>query len=251
MKKLLWILLVLILLVGIVVWTFPARIATSTLLPESAALKLEEVSGSIWNGSAGRVLYRGQDQGQLSWRIAAGALLRGRIEAWLKLHGAELEGEAQVTREGERVRITDARITLPATRLEPMLDIPALHLTGTMQLDLAELELRNRVPTALKGTAIWREAGVTGEDQARFGNLTAEFGPMPKGGFGGVLGDQGGPLALDGHFQTNILSYEAEAILAARDGDQQVTRALRHIGEVQPDGSVLFQVRGGLGQGKP
>lgn len=248
MKKLLLILVVLIIVAVIVAVTLPARLVTSAVLPESAPVQLDEVSGSIWKGRAGRVLYKGVDQGRLSWRVRAASLLQGQLDVALDLQGESLNGVARVVRERQRVRVSDARLTVPAARLEPLLDIPALHLTGNVQVDLDEVELMNRVPTALKGSATWRDAGVTGEDQAAFGTLVASFGALSTGGFGGTVEDQGGPLELDGQFKTTLMGYEAEAILRARHDDPQVTRALRHIGEIQPDGSVLYQVKGGLGR---
>ena len=250
MKRLrwLWILAALAIVFGIMLATFPARLALSALLPDTAALQLEDVSGSIWNGRAGRVMYRGEEQGRLAWRLHAGSLLLGRIQTSIDLVGNDLEAVATIGRRGEQVRIGAAHLTLPARRFDPVLDIPTLQLTGTIRIDIEELELQNRVPTALKGSATWRDAGVIGEEQASFGTLGANFGALPGGGFGGELADQGGPLALDGHFRTTILGYEAEAILRARDDNPQVTRALSRIGQVQPDGSVLFRVQGGVGR---
>ena len=248
MKKFFLILVVLFVVVVIVAATFPARLVTSAVLPESSSVQLDDVSGSIWKGSAGRLLYKGVDQGRFSWQVQPASLLRRQIDVVLDLQGTSMKGVARLVREADRVHISDAHVTVPADRLEPLLDIPALHLTGHVQLDLDEMELVNRVPTALKGSATWHEAGVTGEDQASFGTLVANFGALSTGGFGGTVEDQGGPLELDGQFKTTLMGYEAEAILRARNDDPQVTRALRHIGEIQPDGSVLYQVKGGLGR---
>lgn len=248
MKKLLLILVVLIVVAVIVAATLPAKLVLSSVLPEAAPVQVDEVTGSIWKGRAGRVLYKGVDQGRLNWQVRAASLLQGQLDVALDLQGEGIDAVGRVVRERERVRVNDARLTVPAARLEPLLDIPALHLTGTVQVDLDEVELMNRVPTALRGSATWHDAGVTGADQAAFGTLVARFGPLPTGGFGGVVEDQGGPLELDGQFKTTLMGYEAEAILRARNDDPQVTRALRHIGEIQPDGSVLYQVKGGLGR---
>ena len=61
------------------------------------------------------------------------------------------------------------------------------------------------------------------------------------------MSDQGdGPLAVDGKFSTSLLGFEARATLRARDGNPQVQSALRHIGQMQPDGSLVYELRGGL-----
>ena len=246
MRKWFWILLVLVAIAVIVVATLPARLITERVLPESGALQLSDVSGTIWSGRAGRVIYKSADQGSLDWRVKPLPLFTGRIDTDLVLQGVDLSGNARVLKKGDRVRLDDAHFSLPARRLEPLLDIPALQFTGTVDIDLDELEMQGRTPLALKGRATWRDAGVTGEEQASFGTLVARFGPLPGGGFGGEVNDEGGPLAVKGNFKTTLLGYEAHATLRARDGNPQVTRALRHIGQVQADGSVVFEVRGGL-----
>lgn len=248
MRKLFWLVVLLGLLAAIVVASFPARLAVRLAMPDNSPVQLEDVSGSIWTGRAGRILYQGADQGALSWRVHPRALLQRQIDVTVGLEGSQLDGVARLVRQGEQIHVSDARFTLPATRLEPLLDIPALHLTGQVRVELDELRLQNRVPMALKGNAVWNDAGVTGADAATFGTLVASFGPLPGGGFGGEVSDQGGPLSLEGYFNTTLFGYEAEAILQARDGNAQVTRALRHIGQLQADGSVVYSLKGGLGQ---
>lgn len=248
MKKLAWIFLLLAVVVVIALVRFPARLAVGLALPENGPVQLDAVSGSIWHGQAGRVLYRGEDLGRLNWRVHPAALLQREIDVSLTLQGAQLDGAARVRRSGEHVRLSQGHFTVPATRLEPLLDVPALHLTGQLAIELDELELQQRVPTALKGRARWLDAGVTGAEQADFGTLAASFGALPKGGFGGEINDEGGPLVVEGYFNTTLFGYEAEAILQARDGNPQVSRALRHIGQPEADGSVVYRLKGGLGR---
>lgn len=59
------------------------------------------------------------------------------------------------------------------------------------------------------------------------------------------MSDQGdGPLAVDGKFSTTLLGFEARATLRAMVSEVQ--SALQHIGQMQPDGSVVYELRGGL-----
>ncbi|MCX7556558.1 type II secretion system protein N [Xanthomonadaceae bacterium JHOS43] len=246
MRNWLWILLALVVVVAIAVVRMPARLVSTWFLPRDAAVHLEDVSGTLWKGQAGRVLHDGIDQGRLDWRLGFWSLLIGRIDTSLTLAGPDVSAAARVVRQGDSVRITGAHATLPANRLDPVLDIPALHLVGNVRINLDALEIRGHVPVLLHGSAEWRDAGVTGQDNASFGTLTARFGPMPGGGFGGTVADDGGPLAVEGEFKTTLLGYEARATLRPREDNPQVTRALRHIGQIQADGSVLFHVTGGL-----
>lgn len=247
-KKLLWIVLILFVLVVVVVASFPAKYAIGWLSPANAPVQLQEVSGSIWNGQAGKLSYRGQDMGQLHWTVQAMPLLRGQVATTARIDGPLLSGHADIEAGSKQLYVSNAQFTLPASRLEPVLDIPALRLTGEVKVELDELRLENNFPTALAGRARWTDAGVTGAEQAVFGTIVASFGALQGGGLGGEVNDEGGPLAVKGSFKTGLLGFQAEAHLQARDGNPQVTRALAHIGQVQEDGSVLFRVEGGLGR---
>lgn len=251
MKKFLLLVLVLAVIAVIVVAMLPARLVVNHAMPANAPVQLEEVSGTVWNGRAGRVLRNGNDVGVLGWRVHPRALLSGVLETDITLDGTSFRGKGRVSRaRGGIIRMTDVDATFPASRLEPVLDIPALNLLGNVEVRLDSLQLQNNVPSALQGRAIWRDAAVSGEDQASFGNLVAQFGALPGGGFGGTVSDEGGPLSLQGEFKTTLLGYEAHATLRPRDGNPQVARALRHIGQPQADGSVEFRVAGGL-SGRP
>lgn len=246
MKKLLLFLLVLAVIAAIVVLLLPARLVVEHALPANAPVRLEEVSGTVWKGRAGRVIRNGNDLGALGWRVHPRALLAGAVDADLVLDGPVYTGKGRVsgTRDG-LIRLTDVDASFPASHLEPVLDVPALNLLGRVDVKLDTLQMQNKVPTALQGRATWRDAAVGGADQASFGNIVATFGPQ-AGGFGGIVTDEGGPLDVKGEFKTTLMGYDAHATLRPRDGNPQVTRALRHIGQPQEDGSVEFRVSGGL-----
>lgn len=246
MKKLLLFLLVLVVIAVIVLVLLPARLVVQHALPANAPVQLEDVSGTVWKGHAGRVIRSGNDLGALDWKVHPGALLAGRLDVDFALDGANYSGKGRASRARDgAMRLTDVDASFPASRLEPVLDVPALNLLGRVEVRLDALQLQNNVPTALQGRATWRDAAVSGADQASFGTIVADFGPQ-AGGFGGNVKDEGGPLEVKGEFKTTLLGYEARATLRPRDGNPQVTRALRHIGQPQEDGSVEFHVSGGL-----
>lgn len=248
MKRLFLLLAFAIIVLVIVAATFPATLALRLLPASSLPVQLEDVGGTIWSGRAERVLRNGADLGRLQWQLRPSVLLRGRLDADLAIQGQALDGSGRfVAGRGGNLRIEGAKVRLSAARLDRLLDVPALTLVGTVDLAIGELELRDRVPVALEGQAVWRDAGVNGAEQAVFGTLGAEFAALPGGGFGGTLSDQGdGPLEANGSFRTTLMGFEARATLRARDGHPQVQRALQHIGQMQPDGSVVYEVTGGL-----
>jgi len=119
-------------------------------------------------------------------------------------------------------------------------------LLGDLDVAIAHAHLRDTWPERADGSAHWRNAAVAGAAQAQLGDLETTFASAADGSIEGVVRDLGGPLQLAGNFKVSAGSYDAQATLAARDGNAQVVEALRYIGEPQADGSSLLKIHGQL-----
>ncbi|MCG6116789.1 MAG: type II secretion system protein N [Aquimonas sp.] len=241
-------LLLLVLVLGVVALFLPASMAVGLMEGRMGALRLEQVGGTVWNGRAERVVLRDRELGRLAWSIKPLALFSRRLDADLRLQGPELSADGFVSSTGPgNLVMRGMRIGLDAQRMQPALDVPALQLRGRVELDLDTVEVRQFFPARIDGRAIWRDAAVTGEADARLGELRAEFLTQPDGSIAGTVIDNGGPLQVeDGRFSLGVRGYSAEATLRARDGDAAVQRALQHIGVLQEDGSSRFELQGRL-----
>lgn len=235
-----------LLLVAGMVALMPARFAVAWLGDRLGPVKLEDVSGTIWKGRAGVLALRGEGLGALDWKVHPLALLSARLDLDLDLSGGDYVGSTFASLGGGRLRLQQAQLSMDAQKLQPALDIPSLLLRGRVEFTLAEAELVGGFPRQLRGEAYWRDAAVAGEAEALLGTLRAEFQTAADGAIIGSVQDEGGPLSLEGQFRAALTGYEADAVLMARDGNPQVIKALRYIGEVQPDGSSVLQVRGRL-----
>ncbi|MBD8525554.1 type II secretion system protein N [Pseudomarimonas arenosa] len=246
-RNVLILLVVLMLVAAGVVALFPARTAVEWLSPRLGAVKLEEVTGTIWKGQAARFSVRNQHLGALGWSISPRSLLHSALIGEVRLLGDRFEGESKLHVTGPLSgEFKDLRLVFPAELLNPALDIPGLLPVGKVEVQLTDVKLVMGYPQQLDGKAIWRNAAVAGEAAASFGDLNAEFRSVPGGKINGVLGDNGGNLSLEGTFELGATGYEAEAILAARDGNPDVIKALGWIGEQQSDGSSILKVSGRL-----
>jgi len=239
-----------VLLVALVVGVLalmPAKFALAQLGNRIGPLTVDAVSGTIWNGRAGSSVMNGESLGALGWKVDPISLLAMRVDADLRLDGSEFQGKTFASFSGGGgLLLRDTLLTMDAQKLQPAVDIPALQLRGRVELTLEEADLVGMFPRKLKGAARWQDAAVAGEAEAVLGTLSATFQTASDGAIIGVLQDEGGPLALDGQFRAALTGYEADAVLSARDGNPQVQKALGYIGEVQPDGSSVLQIRGRL-----
>lgn len=246
-RNLFLLVLILALLAVLALAFLPARIALDFVGGRLGPVELGEVSGSLWKGQASPASINGEPIGALGWNLHPLSLLGARVDADLRLQGEVYNGAGAVSVGRDRsVRVRDLVLTMPAQRLQPALDIPALVLRGEVQVEVDAAEVKGGFPTEVLGRAIWKNAAVAGSAEAQFGELTTEFATMPTGGVAGTLKDNGGPLQAEGTFAASLLGYEADIVLRARDGNPQVTEALQYIGQPQADGSSRLEVRGKL-----
>jgi general secretion pathway protein N len=245
--KILLVLVVLMLIVGgVLLWTLPADVAYRQGAKYLGPVVLSGVRGTLWNGHADGISVLGRDLGEIDWRMAKSPLLRARVTADVRIQGADVDAAGIVERgQAGTLTVRDIRFRFPAQMLAPVLDIPDLNLLGVISGVVNEATLRDGFVESASGNARWSEAGVSGEAEARFADILADFAAQPNGGIAGSAHDDGtGNLAVTGNFRAAANGFEADALLRARDGDPQVLETLRHVGEPQPDGSSKLVVRG-------
>jgi len=247
LRNLFLLLIVLLVIAGVVLVTCPAEYAYRLVADRLGVVRLGGISGSIWQGHASSVQAFGQALGALDWQLEAAPLLSRELMAHVRLSGGDISAAGIVDRTADGViALRDATFRVPARMAEPALDIPALQFVGFIDGTLREAHLHGMWVEQASGTLRWNDAAVAGAAQAQLGNLEATFSSAPDGSIAGVAHDLGGPLQLNGTFKVNAGSFDADAILAARDGNAQIAEALRYIGQPQADGASHLIVHGQL-----
>lgn len=238
--------LVLVLILGLVAAFLPASAALSLVQDRMRDVRMEGVSGSVWNGRADALTVRERALGAFSWKLSPWALFSKRIDADITLDGPELKADGFVSLTGPgSLQLRGMRASVDAQRLQAVLDVPALVFKGRVEFDLRELVVDQYFPAKVEGSALWREAAVAGSADARLGDIRADFATQGVGTIAGTVTDSGGPLSIEGGtFSAGLQGLSAEATLRARDGDAAVQRALQYIGQPQEDGSSRLEIRG-------
>ncbi|MEO8011339.1 MAG: type II secretion system protein N, partial [Dokdonella sp.] len=216
--------------------------------PKFGPVSLVGVRGSIWDGRADGISVFGRDLGAIDWRLAKSPLLSGLVSAEIRIRGADIETTGRIERGPDgRIDARDVRFRIPAALLGPALDIPNLNLLGLVTGTLEKGSLANGVLTDASGNARWTEAGVTGQAEARFSDILAEFSSQADGSISGTVADDGrGNMEVNGQFTVAPTGYTAEAFLSARNDDARVRDVLQYIGQPQADGSSHLVIRGEL-----
>lgn len=236
----------LVILVVTVAVTFPAALAYRWWGERAPEVHLQGLSGTIWSGSARSAALRGQALGTLSWQISPWALVQGGLSARLQLAGSgiELKADVQTLADGG-LRLSAVDAEAQASWLAPVLAIPALEPTGSLQVSGAELELdRARLPRSADAKLVWRDAGVRGQAVAHLGTITL----VAAGSDGKIRIDAqdagDGDLQVQGGASLEAGRYRSEIVLVARVNEGPIVQALEWIGAPRSEGGRLLIMEG-------
>lgn len=240
------ILLVIVLVLGAVLfWTAPAEIAYRFARHRIAAIELQGIKGSVWNGSAERAISFGQDLGRVDWTLEKAPLLRGDYAGTLKITGERLDASAQLAGGNRDLALKNLKARIPADVIGPAIDIPALQFLGTIVLDVAEATIKDGLLQTATGSAQWDDMGIRGAAVAALPGLRADFAPNGEG-IRATLRDLGGTLAVDGTVDIANGRFLSESRIAVREPNPQLEELLKYVGQREPDGSSYLRIEGEL-----
>lgn len=228
---------------------FPADRAYKWLQNKTnVPVQLYQISGSVWGGKISLVRIAGVDIADVEWCVHPAALLLGRVEIGLSKAGASIPMHVVVGRSWNGsfyVRQADESLSVPD--LEQLFNPQPFGLTGSIDVDLADIELVGGQLKNVTGEMIWRNAGLSEFLQTDVGDLQL-FITTKNDVVEIELKDSGGPLAVKGLLMlmpdyTYRLTMTLQVMDAAR-GD--LKQALALVGTASTDGKVSMTRRGRL-----
>lgn len=230
----------------VVLATFPAAVAWRWWGERVPDLKLQGISGTVWNGTATRVSVRNQMLGRMEWQVPFWALIRGAPSVRVDLSGAGLELNAVVVRQSaDALSLSELNAQAEAGWLGPALAIPELEPTGLIITENASLVLsRSGMPQAIDAAIEWRNAGVRGQVVARLGTILIQAHGS-DGRIQASVVDQGdGEVEIRGTASIDQGSYRSETILVPRVQQGPVVEALQWVGAPRAGGGRVLIVEG-------
>lgn len=238
----------LLVLASALLWFLPARWALPWIEPSLHGIRLQQVSGSVWNGHAGAVVTAdGRTRGQLQWQLSRRALL-GQPRLRLDFDGPQLHLSGGLERlPGDEVEVRDANVRASSTAIGQELATPWGKPRGELQLEVPHARLRAGWPMQMDAQASWHDAVMrTPQGDVALGELQATA--RARGGVIDVqLRDSGsGPLQLAGELQLSPLGWRLDATLHARQTDPMLRRWLSTLAPPAADGSTHIRRHGGL-----
>jgi len=236
------------------VLTFPAERAYAHWQASEQANKafaLSGISGSVWSGRAVMAMVKGQPLEKVEWSLRPWALLFGKVGLSWHVQLPDAAGKSDYAQAQTALGLNGSisfdtlEARLPASMIASLARAGALRPTGTVNLNLHDVEWDGKTLLSAEGRAVWSGAGISLLKPIALGDqaITLE---TTDGVVKGMLSDGGGPLSLDGLLTVDGEGkYEFSGSLAARNAPD-LERALRSMGRLGADGRIKLNRSGTL-----
>jgi general secretion pathway protein N len=238
----------------LLLWFMPARWAMPWLASRLPGVRLQEVSGLLWDGRAGQVLSsRGENLGQLSWRLSRRALL-GDTLFQVNLSGPRLGFSGQMSgRSSADALWTDVHAHADLDLLPANFTLPIGRPRGSVELAASHVQLQGGWPSQLDAQLQWQRAALLTPRNGEVSLGTLQLALQGSNGvIGGHLHDDGqGPLRIAGDLQLSPLARRFTAQASTRGANASLQRWLTSLGSTDAGGITRINYSGGLAAAIP
>jgi general secretion pathway protein N len=211
---------------------------------------LSGISGSVWSGKANVAAISRTRFENVEWTYNPWALFLGQVGLSWSFKTPDSQGggfgQGQTSLGlGGSIEFSSLEAQLPASMVASMLKMKTLQPSGTLSLNLQDVEWGGESLVSAAGRIVWRGAGVNLLKPVPFGDLTLTLETSDVE-IKGVIADNGGPLSAEGLITlTEDGQYQFKGAFAAR-GNKDLENALRSMGRPGVDGKVKVNYSGNL-----
>lgn len=246
----------------VLVVNFPADMAYAHWKNSEAAkskagreFSLVSISGSVWSGQAGLGVIQGQSVKDVEWNLRPWSLLLGQVGLGWSFRLPDSVGNQGFGRGitsmglGGSLNFSELEMNLPLIEAAKLAGMSALRPSGSISLNLQDVEWDGQSLVSATGRVVWRDAGVSLIKPVSLGDLTMTL-ETENNEIKGHISDNGGPLSIDAVLNLKADgAYQVNGTLDARNdpsGDNSLKNTLRSMGTPGPDGKVKINYTGTL-----
>jgi len=244
-----------------VVFLFPAAPFIEKIKPDIKPVELAGVSGKLINGKVSSVNYADDllpmEFQDVTWKFAAGSLLKGGAGANVTFKGYGGGGDGQVSRQWNGdIRASDIAFNVESKELEVLLPGPVAEFTGQITGQFDKVQLANQLLKSISGQLNWNNAIIVTrlygpEITANLGELDIDIVPEDNDVHTVTITSAGGDLSVDGKMTVAVNGdYQTNMLLTpSATAPQELVQVLKQL--TQPAGGGLFKIEhnGNMNQG--
>lgn len=224
------------------------------LIPQdgSTGTRFYGVSGSLWQGSADKLLIRNTPEiTGLEWDFNPAYLLLAHLNGEVKANIKNQNMIAQVSLGPTgSLSASDIRARIDAAIMQEILKIPVAQLGGSFIVDIASLDGLDRAIPSIEGQVRWQNATLSIADTVNLGHVTFDFKPDDKDQLLATISNKQGQLSLSGEFFVDQQKTYAMnlSITPDKSTSPNVLQGLKMFARRQTDGSYLVNRKGNLNE---
>jgi general secretion pathway protein N len=230
--------------VGVLVVTFPARVAFNWFAPPD--MHLSGISGSVWNGSAAEGLAAGAYIQDIAWRLKPASILSGQLEfaTSSKPASGALTSDVAISLDGS-LTLSNVSGHIPLDLIHPAFQQNMI--SGDVSFNFATVVVKNGLPFDIVGNVTVANFFVPELSTASLGDYSADV-RKSEAGITAMIDDTSGVLDVSA---TITLSpdnnYQVLGDVAARpDAPPSIAQQLQLLGSADERGFRSFRFEGSL-----
>lgn len=238
------IILGLLVFLGVMLATFPARVAYNWFAP--AELQLSGISGSIWNGSAAEGKAAGAYVRNINWRFKPMSLLSGKLSFETSSNPASGSMHAEVAvSPGGDLTLSNLTGYFPLDLVHPAFQQSGIR--GDIAMQFASIVISNGMPIAVEGSVTVTDFYVPVLSSSRIGDFRADFQTM-DGNVTGSVEDVAAVIDVNGTINLHQdRSYAFIGQIAPTSATPaSILDQLRYLGSANEHGQREFRFEGQL-----
>lgn len=226
-------------------WLLPLSFVKPYAEKYLKGLKMDNVSGTIWDGESEQFTVNKQFTGHVKWKVKAlESITSLSLKSSFNIENNDIKayGIASITPQ-KTLLLNNTHFEIDANYLNTLQKQATL--TGDVTGNIKHAVLKEKVLPEIKGTIDWKEASVTSPLlKLSTGDYRAIISPK-SGNLEILLSSSDAPADLNGKV---ILNQEwlFETNLTIKTADKGLAPMLGLLGEKQADGSVIVKKKGDL-----
>lgn len=213
-------------------------------------IKLYNVQGSIWNGSAEKAIIPNQPAvDNIQWNINPAMLLVAHISGEVKasVKDQNVVGDISLSAMGN-LSASNIRARIEAPVMQELINMPLGELGGVFNINIESLTaVQDGLPN-ISANIKWKNAKLTILDTVDLGFIDLNLNTNDSNQLVVKISNKKGQLSLNGHANLdNNNAYNIDLrITPEKNADQNIRQSISMLAKRQTDGSYLLKRKGNL-----
>lgn len=215
-------------------------------------LKVQNIDGTIWQGSAQQVIIKSSHIFKdVNWSVCVMHLLMGEacVDFDASYNKNPLSGQIAVDM-NKNIQGNNIKTSITAKALSEMFTMPMGEVAGDINVNLATLNWQQGGVPAISGIIQWNNASVTIAETAKLGDVTITLKEPADNPIDAEISNQDGHLAINGQVSlSDKTDYAVDLKLVPRNkANANLTNSLSLFAQPGPNGSFILKNSGNLKQ---